>query len=121
MHSVLQVTGLELAARTGRRPVGGHPLLPSSFLAAAGNETPDAGLAPARASLSVTHLQLISESLGPGMRPGAEAAGNEKSDADLAPARICFGQTRKRGASTRNRRNGDCEYIVNGLVCVDSV
>ena len=50
---MLQVTGLELAART-RRPVGVHPLLSSSCLAAAGNETPDAGLAPARASLSVT-------------------------------------------------------------------
>ena len=34
MHTVLQVTGLELVDRTGRRPVGGHPLLPSSFLAA---------------------------------------------------------------------------------------
>ena len=57
VHRVLQVTGLELAARTGCRPVGGHPLLqvlPSSFLAAAGNEIPVAGLAPARAGLSVT-------------------------------------------------------------------
>ena len=93
MHSVLQVTGLELAARTGRRPVGGHPLLlPSSFLAAAGNEIPEACLAPARAGLSVTS---ISESIGPEMLSGAEAAGNETSDADLA--RICFGPTRKRG------------------------
>ena len=43
------------------------------------------------------YLQLISESLGPAVRPGAEAAGNETPDADLAPARICFGRTRRRG------------------------
>ena len=41
-------------ARTGRRPMGGHPLLASFFLVAAGNETLQAGLDPSRAGLSVT-------------------------------------------------------------------
>ena len=52
IFSVLQVTGLELAART-RRPVGFHSLLSSSCescLAAVGNKTPDASLASVRAS-----------------------------------------------------------------------
>ena len=69
----------------GPPPVGGHPLLPS---VAAGNETPEVGLAPARAGLSVTLSPVDT-----GMLPGAEAAGNETPDADLAPARICFGPT----------------------------
>ena len=55
IHSVLQVAGLELSARTGCRPVGGHLLLlQPSFLVAAVNETPEAGMAPVRAGLSVT-------------------------------------------------------------------
>ena len=110
MYNVLQGTGLELAARTRRRPVRVHPLLPSSCLAAGGNETPDAGPLPAwlRRACRSPYLQFISESLGPRTLPGAEVAANETPDAGLAPARpgICFGPTRKRGAMARNRKRG---------------
>ena len=84
---MLQVAGLELAARTGRRPVGGHLLLLQSFfLVAAGNETPEAGLAPAWAGLSVTLSPVDIRVARVRNAPGAEAAGNETPDADLAPA-----------------------------------
>ena len=59
------------AARTRRRPVGAHPLLLSSCLAAAGTE---AGLAPGP-GCRPPYLQLISESLGPGMLPGRRQLG----------------------------------------------
>ena len=54
-----QETWIGPGARMGRRPVGGHPLLPSSFLAAAGNKTPEAGLAQARPARRSPYLQLI--------------------------------------------------------------
>ena len=98
VHSVLQVMGLELAARTVHRPVGGHPLpfhLPFLRQLETRYRWPAwPRLGPACRS---PYLQLISESLGPAMRLWAEAAGNETPDAYLAPARICFGRTRRRG------------------------
>ena len=69
MQSMLQVTGLEHAARK-RRPMDVHP--------------------PSHGSSSSCFT----------------ATGNEIPDAGLVPARISFGQTRKRGAGTRNRGNG---------------
>ena len=92
-----------------RRPHGPPPhgrSPSSSVFLSRGSQKRDTGGRLGPACLS-PYLQLISESLGPGMRPGAEAAGNETPDADLAPARICFGPTQRRGARTLNRGNGD--------------
>ena len=107
MHSVLQVTGLELAAPTGRRPVGGHPLLPSSFLAAAGNEVPEAGLAPARAGLSVT-LSPVDIRVARA-RNAAQGGGSWERDIGrrLGSGSDLLRPDSEAGARTRNRGNGD--------------
>ena len=72
--------------------------------AAAGNETPDAGQAPARASSAGHPINLISESPGPGCGPGRRQLG--KRHRTLAWLR--FGSASARlGSAARGLRAGE--------------
>ena len=108
VHSVLQGMGLELAARTGRRPVGGHLLLlPASFLAAARNEIPVACLAPARAGLSVIPSPVDIRVAR--ARNAGRGGGSWERDTGrrLGSGSDMLRPDSEAGARTQNRGNGD--------------
>ena len=123
---MLHVAGLSTqparAVRKGVRPVlllsvsscqPGHSARGTDsrdWAAAAENETPDAGLAPARVKLGLPpYLRLSQYDIRVAwsrMLPGAAAAGSETADAGLALAGISFGPTRKAAAGNETQDAG---------------